>query len=515
MKILIVDDELDVLKGLKKIIQWFNLGLTVCGEALDGIDALQKIQILKPDLVLMDIRMPGMSGLEIIRQCREFHFQGHFIILSGYSDFKYAQSAVKLGVNNYLLKPVDEDELRTAILDIQQTLQTQNRKEQMLNKYRENARTTIIMNLITGNEELSTYDMADLNLITDQYMIILAQRYEQGSFQPYWNFSDLLRVSNQNHSSYEHMTMEHLELILLKGTEAIQKFYHVLEHYSHGLQEGSPLDSLFLIYSHPVSYISELKNAYQDALTLLNRRFFCNEKQHILSYSNLPDKSKLASNIMKLQEYPSILAGYIQAHNRSRLAEALRDLENLLYYSDDDVISLKHSLTDIFLQVKQIICNTYHTIQIPFPGNAAIIDFITGKYYLYEIIQFFSEQFEMCINAIGSPTSQNIMDDILYYINHNYAENLKLESIAPLFGYNSSYLGKLFSQNVGESFNSYLDSLRIRTAQKMLAENTFKIYEISEKIGYKNTDYFHKKFKKYTNMTPAEYRKYISEHSDM
>lgn len=113
----------------------------------------------------------------------------------------------------------------------------------------------------------------------------------------------------------------------------------------------------------------------------------------------------------------------------------------------------------------------------------------------------------MCMNAVGSPSSETIMDDILHYINHNYRDNLKLETIAPLFGYNSAYLGKIFTKKVGESFNSYLDWVRIDQSKVLLRDPELKVYEISDRIGYKNVDYFHKKFKKYVGISPAEYRK--------
>lgn len=111
------------------------------------------------------------------------------------------------------------------------------------------------------------------------------------------------------------------------------------------------------------------------------------------------------------------------------------------------------------------------------------------------------------MNALGAYSSESVMDSILSYIRHNYRENLRLESIAPLFGYNSSYLGKIFTKNVGQSFNSYVDQVRIEASKEMLRSNQYKVYEIAELVGYKNVDYFHKKFKKYVNMSPAEYRK--------
>ena len=113
----------------------------------------------------------------------------------------------------------------------------------------------------------------------------------------------------------------------------------------------------------------------------------------------------------------------------------------------------------------------------------------------------------MIMNASGNPSRDTVLDDILYYIDHNYQNNIKLESIAPLFGYNSAYLGKIFNKATGKSFNSYIDHKRIDLSRELLLENRLKVYEIAEQIGYKNVDYFHKKFKKYVGMSPAEYRK--------
>ena len=144
---------------------------------------------------------------------------------------------------------------------------------------------------------------------------------------------------------------------------------------------------------------------------------------------------------------------------------------------------------------------------IPFAHNSSIIELIEGKYYLYEILAYFSEQFEMIIRTIGNNSSDSIFDDIIFYINHNFSKPLKLETHAPLFGYNSSYLGKLFSQKTGTSFNSYLDSVRITEAAKLLKDTNLKVYEISAQVGYKNVDYFHQKFKKIKNVSPAEFRK--------
>lgn len=122
LKVLVIDDEPIVREGLKKIIDWEGNGYTICGEGIDGIDGLNKILTLKPDLVLIDLKMPGIFGIEVINMAQEKGFSGEFIILTGYSDFSFAQSAIRLGVRSYILKPIDEEELLETIKNIREEI---------------------------------------------------------------------------------------------------------------------------------------------------------------------------------------------------------------------------------------------------------------------------------------------------------------------------------------------------------------------------------------------------------
>ena len=242
----------------------------------------------------------------------------------------------------------------------------------------------------------------------------------------------------------------------------------------------------------------------------MQRRFFCEHKQHTIGYSELPDLTQsdmYSLNNDILQDYCEQLIGYIQAAKRNQVAETLNELEHKLYYSNNTIERIKLFLTDLYLSIKEKISHLYHNANIPFPGNAEIINLIGEKYYLYEIILFFTEQFEMIMRAIGNPSSDGVMDDIIHYIEHNYMDNIKLETIAPLFGYNSSYLGKIFNKKVGMGFNMFVDQVRISRSKELLTDTDLKVYEISEKVGYRNVDYFHTKFKKYVNQSPAEFRK--------
>lgn len=508
MKLLIADDEIDVREGLKYILDWSDLGFYICGEGKNGEDTLEQINKLKPDVVLMDIRMPKLSGLEVVKAARDQGFSGKFIILSGYSDFSYAQEAMKLGVSFYLTKPIDEDELEKAVTEAKNELLSEQEKRKKMVQYRDKARDSILQELLTNKEHNLFIDYQDMMLESSVYQVIIYTNYNQEAFQTTWDFASILRIANHSHDSLEYVKIENQNVILLKGDFALRRFHELVEHYISQPQKGSPLDSLFLTYGRPVYTIENIHLSYEDTQALMQRRFFCQFNQHVLGYQELPESSEPVNMDQSvLNTYPQKLADYIQSANRRMLTETLDELKDCLYHSNADLALLKHYLADIMIQVKSIVSFTYGNLNIPFPNNAAIISTVEEKYYLYEILQFFTMQFEMYMNAIGSPTRDSVMDDILQYIQHNYAKNLKLGNIAELFGYNSSYLGKVFNKTVGQSFNSYIDEVRIANSKKLLENEDYKVYEVAQMVGYANVDYFHKKFKKYANMSPAEYRK--------
>lgn len=509
MKVFIADDEAMIRNGLKCIIDWNQLGFTICGEASNGDDTLSGILKQNPDLVLLDIRMPKLQGTDIVALAREHKYKGHFIILSGYSDFKYAQTAIRYGVDFYLTKPIDENELMNAVMSIKNTLLEEYTHLDTINQYKEKAKYAILRDILLDTSDYKNIDLREINLLASIYQVVVYENYNQDTFHITYNFAELLKITNQGNNSFEHIKLHEKDIILLKDNFAIKRFNDFLKHYNKTPQKGSFLDNLFITYGRSVYRIEDIHYSYEDALNLLNRRFFCEQNQHTIGYEQLPDFTQAANPILEKDAgcFSEKLCDYIQSYNRKMIADTLFHLEKEFYSSKSDLITIKLFLTDLYLQVKQTISHIYPTIDIPFSTNSYVIDFIESRFYLYEIISFFSEQFEMIMNAIGNPSNKSILDDIVYYINHNFCDNIKLETIAPLFGYNSNYLGKIFNKKVGMSFNSYVDQVRIEHSKELLLQTNLKVYEIGERIGYKNVDYFHKKFKKYTGKSPAQFRK--------
>ncbi|MCL2717384.1 MAG: response regulator transcription factor [Lachnospiraceae bacterium] len=506
--VFIADDEQIIREGLKHIINWTSLGFAICGEAGSGEEALDGILELKPNLVLMDIRMPKLLGTDIIRLAREQGFTGKFIIISGYSDFAYAQTAIRLGVEFYLTKPIDEEELFEAVTRIRELIIKERESSTHIDLFREKAKNVILHELITGVFSPESKNALP-NLDADSYQVVIYEDFYDAA-EPAYSFAELMKVANRGNHAFEHITIKSREIFLLKGSFALRKFGDFLSHYEqYEHQEGSPLDALFLAYGRPVQNMDEIYLSYEEALLLSRRRFFCTQGQHTLGYEELPFLNTKVNEIdaTKLKLYQELLTDSLKSFNRRKVAESLHELELFLYNVKDDIKSVKHFLTDLYFQVKEKINMIYSNAAIPFPSNSEIIERIEKSFYLYEIILFISEQADLIINATGAPSRDSVLYDILYYIDHNYQSNIKLETIAPLFGYNSAYLGKIFNKATGESFNTYIDHRRIEYSKKLLVENKLKVYEIAEQVGYKNVDYFHKKFKKYVGVSPAEYRK--------
>lgn len=511
-QVLIADDETIIRKGIRCLLDWEALGYTISAEAATGKQALTAMLEERPDVVLMDLNMPDIPGLEAIRQAREAGYDGRIIILSGCSDFKYAQEAIHYNVQDYLTKPIDEDELTNILIRTKQQLDESRNATDAVVHYRQKAHDAIIRDVLTGTANAAVFSQPDLHLEADSYQVVLYEKYSYDPQDMSYLFSDLLRVTNENYHSYDVISVDNHEVLLLKGSFAIQKFNSFLERLApplNRLQKNSPLDTLFIAYGRCVDSHEEIPVSYQDACDLMHRRFFCEPEQHTIGYPTpLPaaENAPLLDDAL-LEKYEMSLLNYIQTLNRNMISETLQQLSQQLSEVCDTIDSIRLFLIDLYLRIKEQIYHLYRDAAIIFPSNADTIRFVNQQYYLYDIMNFFRDQFEIVMTAIGTSNRDSVLDNVFYYIDHNYADNITLENIAPLFGYNSSYLGKIFRKKMGQSFNSYVDQVRIEHAKELLLNENIKVYTVAERVGYCNVDYFHIKFKKLVGLTPAKYRK--------
>lgn len=492
--ILIADDEAIIREGIKYLLDYESLGYRICGEAATGDQTLEALLTLKPDVALVDIRMPGITGLEAVCKARAQGYTGRVVIVSSYTDFTYAQEAIRYGVSNYLTKPIEEEQLQAVLEEFKAALDKDAQDRNSSHNYRSKVRRAVLEELLRG-EAVDAAQLADLGLAADSYQVVILERD---------GYNELMI---QDHELYDHILLDGKEVLLLKGQGAISRFHQMLDFHikaHHGT--GDPIP--FFACGDQVTDPDSIHYSYDRALQLHERRFFCEQHVHILLPEACPAAN--AESIISpelLASYTTTLLGCIQSYNRRSLAEVLTKLRDQLSGAADPTRSIRLFLTDLYLQVREQIGRLYPNFNIPFLTNAEIIRTIHESTYLYQIIRFFSQRFTLFMDATGGGNRDSVLDDILHYIHHNYAGNITLETIAPLFGYNRSYLGKIFTKKMGQNFNAYVDHVRIEKSKELLLSESSKIYLIAERVGYRNVDYFHIKFRKYVGMSPAEYRK--------
>lgn len=506
-RILIADDEAIIREGIKCLFDYESLGYTICAEADTGDEAYEKMIALNPDVVLMDIRMPGLSGLEAVSKARQHGFRGKVVIVTSYADFQYAKEAIRCDVQHYITKPIDEDELEQIFLEFRYSLE----QDQTSMEYFRKAHDAVIADLLLGKIAADTCPQ-EPELESDLYQTVICSPFDPEEPISSESVSDILRFSGISSNAFEIVALAGDQVILLKGDATIGKFREALARFERSSEvigvSRSPLDTLFVTYGAPVDSLNESAQSYRQAKELQSRRFFCTD-QHVLGYDELARRSDACPilDAQFLQKHTDTLLNYLQTFNRNMIAETLQELQDQLSGSADSIDSIRLFFSDLYLQIKEQMNRLYVGNEPPFYSNTLIIQSFQQARTLNDIILFLSQRFNMIMSAIGTSSRDSVLDDIMHYIRHNYTSNITLESIAPLFGYNHSYLGKIFRKKTGCSFNVYVDHIRIEKAKELLLQDDAKVYAIAERVGYKNVDYFHVKFRKYVNQSPAEFRK--------
>lgn len=506
LKVYIADDEEVVRQGLKKIIDWEALGFEICGEAGNGLTAYNEIQVFKPELILIDIRMPKLQGLDLASQLRDVGYKGHIIVLSGYSEFKYAQEAIRCDVDYYLTKPIEEEELYSAVMDIKNLIQKQRIHTEHLNYYQEKAKDKILEDIMrVKGKSLATleYSLGELNLQADHYQVIILQPKIEG-YDSYTDLCDTLKVPHRT-GMIEQLRIEHYQVVLLKGELVINRFKAYGDSFDNSVDKA-----YFIAIGSIVSGINEIYFSYHDALAVYERQFYLDQRMHIANKDLLPDVSTLIYTFtaQNSKEIGQQLYQYISIFKKKESEQYLAKLKEQLIHSKNSTESMKSVLAGMYIYIVQEYKKDYANYEPVFLTNAEIIQWFHQCIYLEEVLEFIREEIKRLIQIIGGFSNENIVDEIVEFIKYHYDEDIKLKNLAPKFGYNSSYLGKIFSKKAGIGFNDYLHKIRTEKAKVLLLDDRYKVYEISSLVGYKNVDYFHLKFKQFESCTPNEYRSY-------
>ncbi len=503
LKVLLVDDEPNVRHGVKMMIPWEKLGLEVVGEAEDGDDGLGKILSLEPDIVIADVKMPGMSGIKMIEAAKNKGFNGKSLILSGYSDFTYAKEAMSLGVKGFILKPLDEDELIEALKSVSEEIRLENRDKDAMRKGSEYMNEQFVRALLLGDD--SAIGSAALGEYRyDSYDAAIISPSEDMEQEEKTLLIDSVKkrlAACENVDAVAPELSSGIMAVLFKGwkKEKILSFFEELNKDLFG--------KIFVAIGNTVTSPEDIRQSYLDADGLLKNRFMylhCG----VVTPSTMSDYD---GGEDKISETVGHIYSYIEINDTERLGESLDNLQRALCGSSFTPERIKVLCITAVMEIKSRLVQNIGDKKTEQFINDEFIAKIGERSSLFDIIELLKKNFTELSHTYFGRTTKSTMERVVQYIRSNYSRELRLEQLANIFGYNSAYLGKVFHQYTGENFNNYLDRIIITEQKRLLAMEEYKVYEVAEMVGYSNINYFHNKFKKYVGVSPLSYKRQSKE----
>ncbi|HIW33969.1 MAG TPA: response regulator [Candidatus Paenibacillus intestinavium] len=517
-KVLLVDDEIFVRKGIIGLMNWNELQYEICGEAENGLQAIEMIEQLKPDLVIADIRMPILDGLALIKEVNERgKHRPLFIIVSGYHDFSYAQQALRYHVSDYILKPVDEKELEATLRRVASALSkkrlTTLTGEKPLNE-------SVIETLL--NTECSEEDEKQLAEalhipVSGNYCYVIVEVHD----------------GQLRNGDYNHELFSQLDHLLRNITETAA--YHIPIHALAKNQFG-------LIIQMDLLKQALLTFTLEEALRLLRLALVKGVEAPITLYigaevDRLKAIASSASSAKEVINYKFAEDGkyVIFAREVSGTPLYYFDIETAIYNNlleqieENNHDAYEQTIEQMFQQFRSMrfapsaVANalTRCTIGIinivrQMEGQEeelTLLPEILGWQKKYSrlselqnvFLRFVQEASQYILERRGEQGKGSI-EKIKKYIDNHYTENINLKGIAAKFYMNSVYLGQLFRKSYGSYFNEYLLGIRVEEAKKLLRQTDLRMYEVAGKVGFQNADYFVTQFEKLEKMTPTDYR---------
>jgi two-component system response regulator YesN len=501
--VMIIDDEVTIREKLPRLVDFGRYGFTVCATAKNGEEALGLIPRHKPDLLLLDVRMPVMDGLTLLRRLRETAYRDVFvIILSGYSDFEYARTAMEYGVKTYLTKPVDEDEAGRYLEEIRRELD-QKKQADRRNRYR---RDVLALRGAYDRREFAP-PMEDAYCLL--HIVPLTLQEEEGHGHAGCILMDTLK-----------QRMETEEGGLLQKSACVHSFLIPKPEAEDGAQQAfqfaSELDAAYQRHGLTCAFLYDM-----DALERQNASFYQTYTAHL---NALLDVLFYAPGARFLRYTRPVVAEEC-AEELDALYETLR--ENLITLDEEAV---RATMARLYARV--------HAARL---GLGAIRLLTSRVYYLligvmtmqgkqgqkplipqmeWTSAPFFrsfdawrallDDQVEWALAFLRQNKSMRRMGvsgEILEYIYQNFRGAVSIKQLAEKFHMSPAYLGRMFQKATGVSFKQYLNELRLTEAKRLLSGGDRMIYEIAEEVGFSDSSYFIARFTKEVGVSPMEFRK--------
>jgi two-component system response regulator YesN len=534
-KLFIVDDESDVVDGITTTINWRKHGIEVCGCATNGLEALELIRVLLPDLLIVDVNMPVMDGITLLERLREEKIELEFLILSGYDEFGYAQRAINLGATDYLLKPCMPQDILTAVLKAKSIAEEQRSREKLLEHYRTRfqqnlpiLKERLLLRLLEGKIK----DQAGLNEEMDLYEISLPQSdltvvlFKLDNTAPVTDRDRLINVETSKLAMLDIVKREFVSIsfraevfICEEYITAIcspQSCRYTMEQFTCALDKIREQIAINLGLTvtigvgNPVNSPQELWKCYSECRSAVDTKSFLGDNRVILFNDIVLEKAN--TPLYPFNKELDII-NCLRTGNKEGILEKIDSFYNEISIVAKPSKEFLQKISIVFIgNIYRFCLEEKIDTQVIF---AEQIKFFDDILYCETIIQLKEKICQLLCSIMDHmnehENTNKLIEAAIEYIKSNYADDIRLETIAQKIYITPGYLSILFKQAVGINFVDYLHQFRIQMAKKHIKDCRFKLYEISSMVGYRDEKYFSQVFKRYTGLTPKQYRENLSQ----
>ncbi|NLU09652.1 MAG: response regulator [Tepidanaerobacter acetatoxydans] len=510
IKVLVVDDERLARESLKITIDWESYGCIIIGEASDAFEAIAKARELRPDIIVTDIKMPGMDGLDMIEKIMAFN-PCNFIVVTGYDDFKYAKRAIKIHAMDFILKPIDTKEFEGAVQKA--VLECRKAKEQQ-----DVTREKLLLDILRGRRPF--YDLLEnenvYKIRLDRFSIALIQN---DSFEEPYLYEQISTLYEQN------------QIISSKVSQILGNDIYLVECHEDRLaaiipQEIISCDKLFqrlsILQQEVRKYaeitlsigiskensVDNIKTAYEQAKTALENRFYAG-KGSITFFKDIENEGNKDIEFKGSIKNEILLT--LEACDRKQLANSLEVLYlKTLKGSKANMYLIKQMSLEIIGAATELL-KDYNIDEDDIVGPSftpyQIMRNLNTVDEIYDFVKSTLMKILMAIREYISDASESGIKKALDYISQNYTENISLCDVANYVHHNESYLSRKIKETIGMTFVQYLTKLRMEKAIELLQNPNALIQEVAQQVGYTDYRYFSLNFKKYTGYSPKEFSK--------
>lgn len=472
LSVMIVDDEYMIVKGLERLIRWEELGLQLAGTAGNGQEALDIMSRQAVDIVITDVNMPNVTGIDFISQAKKLGQDFAFIFVSGYQEFEYVKRGMELGAKNYLLKPIDKVELHRVLSQVAQEIRDKRVLAQVISDH-EQAQLTSWLETGQGNLPLRYQDVTAPN-----WQWVLAQK----TCQP-----QLLATGG-----WSIMVLGDWLLGIMIQSDSSQK----LQDSGMQIQAGLSL--------------TNIHHKLQSFLQAESRRLFYEwewdeERARQIFWQDDSDASQTNPTTIKLVDQ---LVGHLyEAIDNQNSIKLDADLDSFLSFCQERELAPQEvvQLTALIRHYFDIKSNQHTPTSLLDEGANQPLTFASLSQHLKESLDLGGREKR---HHLYPP----IVNEVLAAIYERYNENISMKSLADDLHVNVMYLSQLFKREVGMTLSRYINQYRLAIAKDLLIASKLSVAQIAVKVGYQNQAYFYRVFKQSEGVSPKEYRQHYHDH---